>query len=46
MARYGMMIDVDKCTGCYSCFLPVRMNSAGIIIRDIPLPSLPKAITG
>jgi Fe-S-cluster-containing dehydrogenase component len=24
MARYGMIIDVDKCTGCYSCFLACK----------------------
>lgn len=24
MARYGMIIDVEKCTGCYSCFLACK----------------------
>ena len=24
MARYGMIIDVDRCTGCYSCFLACK----------------------
>lgn len=29
MARYGMMIDVDKCTGCYSCFLACKDEFCG-----------------
>ena len=29
MARYGMIIDVTKCTGCYSCFLSCRDEYAG-----------------
>jgi Fe-S-cluster-containing dehydrogenase component len=24
MARYGLLIDVQKCTGCYNCFLACR----------------------
>lgn len=24
MARYGLLIDISKCTGCYSCFLACR----------------------
>jgi len=24
MARYGLLIDVTKCTGCYNCFLACR----------------------
>jgi Fe-S-cluster-containing dehydrogenase component len=24
MTRYGMIIDVEKCTGCYSCFLACK----------------------
>ncbi len=29
MARYGMMIDIDKCTGCYSCFLACKDEFCG-----------------
>jgi Fe-S-cluster-containing dehydrogenase component len=29
MAKYGMIIDVDKCTGCHSCFLSCRDEYCG-----------------
>jgi Fe-S-cluster-containing dehydrogenase component len=29
MARYGMIIDTTKCTGCYNCFLTCRDEFAG-----------------
>jgi Fe-S-cluster-containing dehydrogenase component len=29
MPRYGMIIDVDKCTGCYSCFLACKDEYCG-----------------
>jgi Fe-S-cluster-containing dehydrogenase component len=29
MARYGMVIDISKCTGCYNCFLSCRDEFAG-----------------
>jgi Fe-S-cluster-containing dehydrogenase component len=29
MARYGMVIDITKCTGCYNCFLACRDEFAG-----------------
>jgi Fe-S-cluster-containing dehydrogenase component len=29
MARYGMVIDIKKCTGCYNCFLTCRDEFAG-----------------
>ena len=29
MARYGMIIDITKCTGCYNCFLACRDEFAG-----------------
>ena len=29
MPRYGMMIDVGKCTGCYSCFLACKDEYCG-----------------
>jgi len=29
MKRYGMVIDVDRCTGCFNCFLACRDEHAG-----------------
>ena len=29
MSRYGMIINVDKCTGCYNCFLACRDEYEG-----------------
>jgi Fe-S-cluster-containing dehydrogenase component len=29
MARFGMIIDIDKCTGCYSCFLACKDEFCG-----------------
>lgn len=29
MARYGMVIDVGRCIGCYNCFLTCRDEHAG-----------------
>ena len=29
MSRYGMIIDVEKCTGCYSCFLACKDEFCG-----------------
>lgn len=29
MPKYGMMIDIDKCTGCYSCFLACKDEFCG-----------------
>ncbi len=29
MARYGMIIDINKCNGCYNCFLACRDEYAG-----------------
>jgi len=29
MARYGMVIDVDRCTGCFNCFVACRDEHAG-----------------
>ena len=29
MARYGMVIDLTRCTGCYNCFLTCRDEFAG-----------------
>jgi Fe-S-cluster-containing dehydrogenase component len=29
MARYGIAIDIEKCTGCYSCFLACKDEYVG-----------------
>ena len=29
MARYGMIIDINKCNGCYNCFLACKDEYAG-----------------
>ena len=29
MTKYGMVIDITKCTGCYNCFLSCRDEFAG-----------------
>jgi Fe-S-cluster-containing dehydrogenase component len=29
MKNYGMLIDIDKCTGCYNCFLSCRDEHYG-----------------
>jgi len=29
MTKYGMVIDISKCTGCYNCFLTCRDEFAG-----------------
>lgn len=29
MAKYGLVIDISKCTGCYNCFLTCRDEFAG-----------------
>lgn len=29
MATYGMLIDVDRCTGCYNCFLSCKDEFCG-----------------
>jgi len=29
MARYGMVLDVEKCTGCYACFLACKDEFVG-----------------
>jgi len=30
MTRYGMIIDVNRCTGCFNCFLACRDEHSGI----------------
>ena len=38
MARYGMVIDITKCTGCYNCFLTCRDEYAGNEYKGLLLP--------
>ena len=37
MTRYGMVIDVDRCTGCFNCFLACRDEHAGNDYRPVAL---------
>ncbi len=43
MTRYGMIIDITKCTGCYNCFLSCRDEYAG---NDYPPYSAAQPMTG
>jgi Fe-S-cluster-containing dehydrogenase component len=43
MARYGMVIDIAKCTGCYNCFLTCRDEFAG---NDYPGYAAAQPMTG
>ena len=43
MAKYGMIIDITKCTGCYNCFLTCRDEFAG---NDYPGYSSGQPMTG
>lgn len=43
MARYGMVIDITKCNGCYNCFLACRDEYCG---NDYPPHSLAQPYTG
>jgi Fe-S-cluster-containing dehydrogenase component len=43
MTRYGMIIDITKCTGCYNCFLACRDEFAG---NDYPGYSVGQPMTG
>lgn len=43
MARYGMVIDINKCNGCYNCFLACRDEYCG---NDYPPYSLAQPFTG
>jgi len=29
MARYGLAVDIERCTGCYSCFLACKDEYVG-----------------
>ena len=43
MARYGMVIDIGKCIGCYNCFLACKDEHCG---NDYPPHSLAQPMTG
>lgn len=43
MTRYGMIIDLDKCSGCYNCFLACRDEHYG---NDFPPISLAQPFQG
>jgi len=42
MTKFGMVVDVTKCNGCYNCFLACKDEFCG---NDFPL-TLPSAMTG
>ena len=43
MARYGMVIDITRCNGCYNCFIACRDEYWG---NDYPPYSLAQPVTG
>lgn len=43
MSSYGMIIDLDKCTGCYNCFLACRDEHYG---NDFPPIALAQPFQG
>jgi Fe-S-cluster-containing dehydrogenase component len=43
MSNYGMIIDLEKCTGCYNCFLACRDEHYG---NDYPPISLAQPFKG
>jgi len=43
MAKYGMVIDISRCNGCYNCFLACRDEYCG---NDYPPYSLAQPMTG
>ena len=43
MAKYGMVIDLTRCNGCYNCFLACRDEFCG---NDYPPYSLSQPMTG
>jgi len=43
MARYGIVVDVTRCNGCYNCFLACRDEYCG---NDYPPYSLAQPMTG
>ena len=43
MAKYGMIVDIGKCNGCYNCFLSCRDEYAG---NDYPPHSSAQPVKG
>jgi len=43
MTRYGMVMDVTKCNGCYNCFLACKDEFCG---NDYPAYSVSQPMTG
>ena len=43
MPRYGMVIDINKCSGCYNCFLACKDEHCG---HDYPGYSAAQPMTG
>jgi Fe-S-cluster-containing dehydrogenase component len=43
MTRYGMVMDITKCNGCYNCFLACKDEFCG---NDFPPYSLSQPMTG
>jgi Fe-S-cluster-containing dehydrogenase component len=43
MARFGLVININKCTGCYNCFLTCRDEFAG---NDYPPYAAAQPMTG
>lgn len=43
MARYGMIIDIDRCNGCYNCFLACKDEYEGNDYPPISLAQAPSA---
>lgn len=43
MARYGIIVDITKCNGCYNCFLACRDEHCG---NDFPPYALSQPMTG
>jgi Fe-S-cluster-containing dehydrogenase component len=46
MKTYGMIIDLDKCSGCYNFFLACRDEHHGIDFLPSPWPSRFRDISG
>jgi Fe-S-cluster-containing dehydrogenase component len=43
LARYGIIVDINKCNGCYNCFLACKDEYCG---NDYPPYSLSQPMTG
>jgi Fe-S-cluster-containing dehydrogenase component len=43
MTRYGMVVDVSRCNGCYNCFLACKDEHCG---NDFPPYSVSQPMTG